>query len=664
MLADVEVGSTLSAGDVTFEVSIFTVDLRQLDPSIDWKAPEGPLDLLDTGRTLLDGLLGSAKASINLDSATVKGGTINFDASAKEQFGWFGFHKNANAEILVTDSTIVGTSVVLNSEADTSVEPEEEVEMSDPDGTTLTFLSSDPVTDPPGKPTVTRDNGVWQDIDNQFYPSQSITISGTEKNDGSYIIESIDGDKLTLLKDPGAEDEDEDEQDADKVVEDEVITGQASVVGTAILPQLDDIAEENLLGFSNKAPVTFSNATAKTQVMGASQITATDDGGVEINATSGGSATPIGPVLAIKKFANISAAFADSKSEAIASVEGTSTIMAMMGEVAIAANTTNEVTVLTTADAQNTTVNLSVSGANTTSITRAYTGPGTIINGQSVAINADSNIEAEVAATVMNTGGSGLGAGVAISFIDVDTDAHVAGNVMTSSGEDGLVVSATATTEGNSTETDTRNLGNATKGTTQFKNNAVNFQREAAKRLNSLKSKSTKYLPLFDAEELAKDREGIDKKYPGTKSGKLNLSAAVSYVDTDQHVDAYIAETATVTTSGGDVEVTAGLTDAFVVTAVGEATSDSVALGGSLAWGDFSNDVNAYIAGNVTAATPGIDKQGSVYVDARIDVPFPWETQLNTLAELLAFDFDSALEFLHFANTANAEGCQRFLPVT
>src|SRR5262249_24371458 len=43
-------------------------------------------------------------ATISLDHATVKGGAITLQANSQERFGVFGFKKNADSEVTVTDS--------------------------------------------------------------------------------------------------------------------------------------------------------------------------------------------------------------------------------------------------------------------------------------------------------------------------------------------------------------------------------------------------------------------------------------------------------------------------------------------------------------------------------------------------------------------------------
>jgi hypothetical protein len=574
-------------------------------------------------------------ASIKLNSAEVKGGLIELKASASERFGLFGFKKVATATIEVTDSTVTGTTVLMNAGADTTLAPPVEIEMKDPATEVLVFKKADPAHG--GLPTITRTNGNFRldgfDLGSSItvVDSPEVTVDGKlTDNDGSYSVDkfgvSLDGKTLILAS--GEELVDATSNPA---------TQPVRIIGTTILPDTEELADEIFekakFPFQGAAVVTLATTTATAKVLGSSVITATG-GSVEIKANSDGRATPLGPALGIPAVASVAAAYAASTATAIASVEGKSKVIAF-NSVEIAATTSNNATATSMSTAKNRPINLVFAGANTKSDTQAFSAAGTEITGGSVSIKAESNVDVAVAAAVFNAGQSGASLTVGINLLDVDTLAHVDGKVTTTSSgdDDALTISATASTS-TTAETDSSNLGN-TKNlgfTDQLKQQTNSFSKDQA--TATLQGAA----PLFKRE--------LNKMFPTLKSGKFNLSGAVTIVDTDQNIQAYLAPTARVT-AAGDVEVVSTLSDALSVSAAGNSTSDKFAAGGAVVVANLDNDIGAYVdSGAVVTAG------GSVRLNAQIEMPFPWESLVNTAAELLAFDFDSPQEVLSFLSSA------------
>jgi hypothetical protein len=557
------------------------------------------------------------EAAIELSGAEIRGGLVTLEANASERIGAFGFKKNATARIEINNSTIDGLSVVVDAFADTTLAPPIDIEMSNPESTILQF--SDNGMSPA---TITRSAGNW--LTDGFVPGQSITIVDSQGNDGAYQIQSISLDGTTITFDDAT------------VLADETTNPPLYVVrvtGSSVLPPTEEIVDARF-GFAGAAIVSLAETSAQALVLGNSSITASA-GSVDITAFADGRATPLGPNLGIPAVLSVAAVWADSTAEALATVEGTSHITAS-NQVNLNAETSNYVTATSIASARNNPINLTFAGATTTSIARAFTAPGTTVQGGEISVTATSDIDIAVAGAVANAGSSGASMAVATNFVDVETDAHVGGMVTTTSGD--LTVTATATTTDNITESDASNLGNTGALTTQIENQFNQFFRDKGK--STLMSAGVGGSLGEEANWL------IAQAFPVLTSGNLNLGGAVTIVDTSRNVDAYIADSSVVTVAG-DIEVTAFVSDFLNITASAASDSDGVAIGGAVAIGSYQNEVNAFIGSNaIVTAT------GSISLDAQYVLPFPWDTSLNTLAELLAFDFDSVEETLSFLGNA------------
>ncbi|MFV2067372.1 MAG: beta strand repeat-containing protein, partial [Pirellulales bacterium] len=624
-----------SSGDVTFTAESIVLNRRaKVLAQADAPFTAGAITFNTSAYSIVRTGGDPPAASIRLEEAELLGGLIQLDAFASERFGVFGFKKNATASIGIVDSRIEGTSVVIDSRADTTLTPPADVELSDSGSEEVVFKRSDPAFG--GSPTITRTDGNFRldgfDVGASItvVDSPNVDINGeTTNNDGSYRVSRTSSDGKTLVL-----------GDSDVLVDRTAERGiPVRIVASTIVPSAEDVANEfltSLLPFNGSAIVSLAETTATTKILGASRIIATA-GSVELGAQAEGRATPLGPGLGIPSLFSVAAAYAESEVTAIASVEGTSTVTAS-NNVTIQSESTNRVTATSMSTARNTPVNLVFAGAKTTSDTQAFSADGTTItSGGDTTVGADSKIDVVVAAAVYNAGASGASLTAAVNLVDVNTDAHVDGDV-TAGGD--LTVNANAKTVSNITETDASNLGN-TKNlgfTDQLRNQTNTLVQNQAK--SGLESRGVKGAKGFLANKV------VSKLFPALKSGKLNLSGAVTYAETEQDVRATIGTTATVIT-GGDVSVSAFLTDGMNVSAAGNANSDKIAAGGAVVIADYNNDVDATID-NGAVVTAG----GNVRLDAQIDIPFPWESSLNTLAELLAFDFDSVQEVLSFLSTA------------
>ncbi|MEO1591091.1 MAG: hypothetical protein AAFU71_07345, partial [Cyanobacteria bacterium J06632_22] len=600
LLAQVEAGSAFAAGIVDLKVEDFSIVRRNDTPS--------------------------PGASLSVSNAEVRGGEITLSAKASERFGVFGFKKDAAASVLVDTATLVGTSVTIDANADTSLVPPLEIEMSNPGATTLEFRNNGT-----GPATIKRLQGNWLE-DGFLSPLVSPTITVVDSqnnNDDIYRVASISGDTITLA-------------DGEAFDSDETTANVVKVIGTSILPDTEELTNTfltALLPFQGSAFVSLANTAAIAQVKGASTIEATQ-GSVKINANADGRATPLGPALSLKKVFNIAGAFAQSTAKALATVEGSSTITAA-NQVQVLANTLNTSKATSiTPPARNTPINLTFAGAITNSETKAFTGAGTNITGKGVQVSADTELDIAVASSVANAGGSGAGIAVGLNLIDTVTEAHIDGTVRTTDSAGKVAVSANALTTDNITATDSANLGNTQN---------LGFTQQLSQQFNSFFKNSGQQALKSAGVTGISGKLGnlvLSKLFPTLKSGKFNLGGAITIADAEQGVKAYIAPDAQVT-ADGSVEVLAKLTDRMNVSANASTTSDKAAVGGAVVVGNTANDVQAYIGERAT-----VTAVNDVRVDARIEIPFPWENALNTLAELLAFDFDSPEEVVAFLGNA------------
>ena len=567
LLSHVHEGSGLQAGDITLTAEEDVV-VRLADD-----APE---------------------TSINITDATLKGGTITLSASAADRFGILGFKKSAKATITITDSNIEATTLSVTSTSDTS--PVAEPDDISTTGT-FTFTKSEA-----GADTITRATGNW--VLDGFLPSQSITVQNSMENDGAYVIGSVTPTTITL------------QPEFDLATE----TATATIMGSSLMPDPEDLLEL-VFPFVRSALLSLSDSTADVTIGGSSQITVSGD--VQIVAASDSKASPFLPgfgtpliaqLFGAQKIFKISAVYGQADAIANASIEG-STVVTTGGAFSLDATTETEVTAMSTATSRNTPLGLTFAGGKTFTETDAFTAAGTTVNAGTIDVTSATFNDVAVAAAVLNNGGSGAGLGVALNLLDTNTNAYIAG-AATATGDINII--ATAETQNFITDVDARQMGSTKDVGTQVSNRLNGFWRSAA-------------APLAGSSSGGNSVKGnaIKKLFPVIKSGKLNLSGAVSVAITDQNINSYIATGATVN-SDGTVSVDADMRDRNNTSAVSQATSDGRAAGGAVAFSQFDNTVNAWIGKDAT-----VNAKRAVNVSSNILIPYPWEFEFTDVDEVI-----------------------------
>ncbi len=516
------------------------------------------------------------EASISITGATIMGDAVELTADAAERFGVFGFRKDATARITLTDSTVEGNVVRIAALADTSLVPPDDVVMSGNPNLTFTHIDG-------GLDTIVRDDTIsW--FDDGFLAFQSITVVGTVENDGAYLIDSVSGNTLFLK--------------ADESVVDEGPVANVDLIGSLVLPD-----PENLIDlatpFTGSAIVTLSNATADVQVLGASTLTSV--AAMSITARADSRATPLGFALAIPKALGIAAAWADSTATATALIGGTTSVRA--GDLLVSAHTENETGSASTVMGRNKPVSLVFAGSKADSFTTASVGDATSIQATNVTVSAFAGTDTQAAATAVNRGASGATIAVALGLLETVTTARLGGEVV---AVEDITVTSELDMVNNITESEARNLGSTGSAGTQLSNQLGQFQRDNA---NTILGSSTGSIQ----EKL------INMMFPVIKSGKVNVSGAISYAHAANTVEASIAPDAIVR-AGRDILVHGTLTDRNNIMAVGQTTSDGSAMGGAVAVTEFHNDLDAFIG-----AQAQVDAGRLIEVDAAFTNPFAWE---------------------------------------
>src|SRR5262249_11400219 len=144
-----------------------------------------------------------------------------------------------------------------------------------------------------------------------------------------------------------------------------------------------------------------------------------------------------------------------------------------------------------------------------------------------------------------------------------------------------------------------RNLGATNSLDTQINNQLNQFGRDAANGILGAVGSNGGFV----------QNKLVNAMFLMIKSGKVNISRAVSYAQDDHTVIASIAPAAVVQ-AGGNITVTGSMAAENNITAVGQTTSDSAAMGGAIAVTQFNHNVKAFIGKNAH-----VDATGNVTVD-------------------------------------------------
>ena len=146
----------------------------------------------------------------------------------------------------------------------------------------------------------------------------------------------------------------------------------------------------------------------------------------------------------------------------------------------------------------------------------------------------------------------------------------------------------------------------------------------------------------------------VNKLFPVVKSGKVNLSGAVTILEATNNVNAFIDKNARVD-AAGNVDVTALLTDRTNTSAVAAATSDGGAAGGSVIYGDYTNHVNAYIGQQAI-----VNSAQGITVNAQYFLPYPWQINFDSSDVVLTFLTQNLLNLVFSTYAHNSSAGDKF----
>ncbi len=533
-------------------------------------------------------------ATITATGATIKGDWVGMNAYAQDCFGVFGWKKDAVARVTLTDTVIIANAVSMEAGADTSLIPPVDPEMTG--NPNLTFGHN-----AIGWGTITRDTGSW--LLDGFFTGQAITVYGTEDNDGYYTVAVATLDTITLIWD-------------DTLVDEADVAG-AQVIGQLLVPDPETIISQ-FIPFPNPMLFSLSNAEATVKILGASSITAAT-GSVRLSSSAESPASSSFPGVPIPKVAGLAAVWTQSSATAETSIDGT-TLVTAHGALELDASASNSVTGNAMSQGKNKPVSVTFAGSKADTIAKAYLGVGTTVNTGDLIVSAEGSTDVETAGAVINTGASGVSMALALTLIDTDTDAWIAGTVY-ASGD--VSISAVAE-ESNITQSESRCLGSTGDIFTQLSNQYNQFFRDKL----TIFTDFTKGFPLFNPLE-----EVVGLIFPVIKSGKFNLAGAVTFAKVDNDVHAFIADNVYANVdAGGAIEITASMVYRSFTTAVSQSTSDGVAVGGAVAITMDDNDVKAYIGENAV-----VNAKGPIDITATFLTPFPWETDFTSPDAVLDF---------------------------
>ena len=393
----------------------------------------------------------------------------------------------------------------------------------------------------------------------------------------------------------------------------------------------DALGAAGLLGFDSTPYVSFSAAQASVVVSGNSEITAhavagdATSGNVTLSSTTTSQAKAIAPGLFVA-----SVGFGVSDAEAKTTVQGTSTITADQA-IDITASATNTIEVNASTNATNKPIGITYADIDAETVTQATTGAQTTINGGSVNISAAGEGDFSLQASAIETGASSAGIAIAISDISTTTEASLGGQVSSAGTID---VTADFQYKNNITRATAASLGSTGSPSTQLTNKISGYQRQAATDIIGLNPTVANFL------------------FPGIKSGKLNISGAISWNDTLNNVHASLAPQSIVT-AGDAVTVTASILDDFNFGAISNSTSDKFALGGAITHGVYSSNVDAWTGDGAT-----LDADGNIKITSTITKAFPWQidwTDFDTVFGHLTGNIDELILDVYSSNSSKGK---------
>ena len=361
---------------------------------------------------------------------------------------------------------------------------------------------------------------------------------------------------------------------------------------------------DQLFDFSSVPLVSLSKAKGVVRIDGDSEVSATQ--ALEIRSEAISAAKPTFSGLLV-----LSAAWGESTAEASTQVQGNTRLNAG-GAAKVQASTDVEVNVTATVNSTNKPIDAVFVYADNEATTTAETGAGTRIRAASVALSATNTSDLSVSGTAANTGGSGLGIAVAVNQSVNTVTAKLGGDVASSSGD--VEVKASIDMAKNTTSADASTLGNPNTLSAKMTNFTAGIQRNVTSGILGATGK----MSSATADKVS----GF--LFPGIKEGKLNLSGAVSYNDSNNTARASVADGARVQ-SAQDLSVTAEVKDRPTSTVGAKTTSTGTAIGGAVALANFQNHAQAWIGKGAV-----VDAKRATRVDAQTRIPYAWQIDWNS----------------------------------
>jgi filamentous hemagglutinin family protein len=369
------------------------------------------------------------------------------------------------------------------------------------------------------------------------------------------------------------------------------------------------LLNDQLFDFSSVPLVSLSTSTAHTTISGDSQLRGDDTLSVTSSATSAAKPTFAGLVV-------LSAGWGESTAEAKTLVGGSSDLYSG-NQTEVSAATDVEVNVTATVNSTNKPIDIVFVRAKSTTTTTAEVGAGVVIDAGSLAVDASTKADISASADAQNTGGSGVGLAVAVNESTNITTATLGGDATARTGN--LDVTAEIDIAKNSTGANAATLGKPGMLAQKITNPMAKMQSQASSSILS----STGLLSNKNATALG------DYLFPGVKEGKFNVSGAVAYADASNTATASIAPLAHAKAQG-NLAVTSNIKDRPDASVGAKSTSTGTSLGGSVIIANFDNYADAYLGRGST-----VDAKGALLVDAQTLVPYPWQINWNSPAEIL-----------------------------
>lgn len=530
--------------------------------------------------------------------------------------------RSASASITATNATIKGKNVTLKANADTSAivtALEQAPNMTLEEAQTLFNSEADDLSDGPG--------GEYLAIKTDA--TATTTLNGTRiEGSGDVTISAHAGARAGFEKDARATVTLADHQGTATHITGQNVSISAktdtsmtfNVLGTLLkvadqswLPSEDSgevqLINDQLFDFSSVPLVALSESHAAVNIGGNSQVEAAQDLTIQAESAAAAKPTFASPLL-------FSAAWGESNASAKVTVDGQSLLRAA-GTAQLGATTNVELNVSATVNSTNKPIDVVFARGKSDIETSVTTGSSTTTEAGSLAVKAETKADITVLADAKNTGGSGLGIAVAVNEADSVTTATLGGTVTTTSGD--LSVSAVTDVEQNNTSANAATLGDPSTIAARIANFQAGIQRNVVGSILSATGKISG----------AKADSLTNFMFPGIKEGKFNVSGAVAYAASENTANAGIAANASVT-SAAKLDVTASVTEAPNASATSKTTSTGTSLGGSAVVGDYANHANASIGSNAQ-----VDARGALTVDAKTHIPYPWQINWTSPAEII-----------------------------